>query len=271
MANILPTWASQPFSDILDHTVKLDKILHISMHGISLLRGIPKTIEVLRDTADEDEKDGYGEERLETARQEATLAQSEVDNGFPILHAQIIIALWSALESLVRTFLAAWLTNIADVKSCDELKKVKVKLGDYESLVGDDRNFYILDLLEDSMGTRRNPGIGRFEALLNAFGLSSNVEDEISKVLFELYHVRNVLVHRNAIADRKIVASCPWLNLSVGQTVTIAHQAYVSYYHAIDEYVLELIQRTRVYFGLGRYEETATKFPNADIPNNVGG
>jgi len=254
VSNTIPLWASQPFNDILDHSEKLNEILHISMHGISLLRAIPNTIEVLRITAGEDEKEKYGEERLEQAKREAALAQSEVDNGFPILHAQTTISLWSSLESLVRTFLAAWLANIPDAKSCEELKKVKVRLGEYESLTSDDRYFYLLDLLEDSMGTRRRPGVGRFEELFNAFGLSSKVEENISKDLFELYHIRNVLVHRRGIADRKIIEICPWLNLSVGQHLNITHQSYKRYNKSIGEYVLELIQRTRVYFGLERYE-----------------
>lgn len=259
MTNTIPTWATQPFNDFLDHAGKLHKILHLSMHGIATLRGIPKAIEVLRDTADEDEKRNYGEKRLESAKQEAVLAQSEIDNGFPILHAQTTIALWSSLESLVRTFLVAWLANIESARSCDELKKVRVKLGEYESLVGDDRNFYLLDLLEDSMGTRRSPGIGRFEALFNAFGLSSQIKGETTKTLFELYHVRNLLVHRRGIADSKIIANCPWLSLSVGQPVTITHKAFVSYYDAVGAYVLELIQRTRTYFGLARYDESASE------------
>src|SRR3990172_3972107 len=164
MTKTFPDWASQPFSDFLEYSDRLHKILHLCMHGILTLRGIPNVIEVLRDTAKEYERDGYDENRLKRARQEADLAQSEADNGFPILHSQTTIALWSSLESLVRTFLVAWLTNVEDAKSCDELKKVKVRLGEYESLIGEDRNYYLLDLLEDSMGTRRSPGIGRFEA-----------------------------------------------------------------------------------------------------------
>lgn len=261
MSGKFPKWVKDLFNDSLDHVEKLHEILHISMRGISVLRAIPNAIEVLRNVSPEEEKDVYDETRFDKAKKEATLAEVEVKEGFPLLHAQTAISLWGTLEALVRTFLANWLATQPEAKVAEELKRVKIRFGEYEVLSGDDRNFYILDLLEDSMSTRRSPGIGRFEALFRVFNLSSDVDEQVRKELFELYHVRNVLVHRKGIADRKMVESCPWLGLSVNSPVVVTHESYSRYNKATALYILELIQRVRVYFGIGRYEpgEESTK------------
>ena len=45
--------------------------------------------------------------RLEQVREEAKLACEEVDKGFPLLYSQTLVSLWSSLEDLMHTFLAA--------------------------------------------------------------------------------------------------------------------------------------------------------------------
>lgn len=42
-----PKWATQPFRDFIGRAEKLDQLLHLSMGGISLLRGMPKVVQVL--------------------------------------------------------------------------------------------------------------------------------------------------------------------------------------------------------------------------------
>jgi hypothetical protein len=254
MSENLPRWITDIFTDSLDHVEKLHQILHVSMRGISVLRGIPNAIEVLNRVVVEEERDKDHETKLKRAKEEAALAEAELNEGFPLLHAQTAISVWATLEALVRTLLANWLSNQPEAKDIEELKRVKIRYGEYEALTGDDRNFYILDLLEDSLGTRRRAGIGRFESLFQAFGLSSEVDADTKKNLFELYHVRNVLVHRRGIADRKLVDSCPWLDLSVNSRVVVSHAAYRRYHESAASYILELIQRVRVHFGHGRYE-----------------
>jgi hypothetical protein len=180
-------------------------------------------VEALRDTAPEHEKNEYPEDRLAKVRDEAALAQTEIENQFPLLHAQVAIAQWGALESLIRTFLASWLLNNPSARTVQGLRRVRVRVAEYEDLAAEERYFHVIDLLEDELQTRRQPGIARFESLLEVFGLTSPVSDAVKKDLFELYHVRNVLVHRRGLADRRVVQACPWLSLSAGQPVVVTH------------------------------------------------
>lgn len=249
----VPGWATRPFQDFLDHIELLSELLHISMRGIAALRGMPGLIDALRDVVPEEKKDKYSNEKLDRARKEAELAQAEVENGYPMLNGLMAIALWGSLEALVKTFLSAWLSNMQDARTCEQIKKLKIRIGEYESWTPEDRYFHVLDLLEEALATRRSPGVARFEALFDVFGFSSTVDEGVSRGLLELYHVRNVLVHCRGVADRKFVRSCPWLGVEVGAKVTVTHKDFQRYREAAGEYVLELVQRLRGAFGVARY------------------
>ena len=182
-------------------------------------------------------------------KQDAKLAQNEVDNDFPLLHAQFTIQLWGSLEALVLTFLRAWLSEVPDAKTRDQIRNLRIRVGEYESLGSDERNMYILDLLEDSVGSRKRPGIGRFETLLDTFGLSAAVDETTRRDLLKLYYVRNVLVHKRGLADRRFIDGCPWLGMTLGQPVIINHSCWERYYVATLRYAKELAERVRVHFG----------------------
>lgn len=251
---VLPQWAAEPFLDFLDYQEKLQEILHISMRGIRVLTAMPNLIEAVRDSArTPDERGEYEGERLERARKEAALAQEEVELGFPLLQAQAAISLWGSLEALVRTFLARWLVNSPGAMQAAEITKLRVRVGEYESLTPEERAFYVLDLLEEVLNCRRSPGTGRFEALLKVFSLTSDVGDDIRRDLFELSQVRHVLVHRRGTADRRFIVACPWLNVEVGTRIVVRHSDVQRYGSAAAEYALELVQRIRLSFGLDRY------------------
>lgn len=254
MSEQAPRWVADVFNDSLDHVEKLDQILHISMRGISMHKAVPNAIKALREYSTDVDESVYGEARLDRANQEAALAEAEVSDGFPLLHAQSAISLWTTLEALVRTFLANWLANEPGAKQIEPLKRVKIRYGEYEVLSDEDRNYYILDLLEESLSTRRKAGIGRFEVLFQAFCLSSEVNSGIQKNLFELYHVRNVLVHRQGIVDSKLTQACPWMGLSAKARLIVSHRDYRRHSETVGGYILELIQRVRVHHGLGRHE-----------------
>jgi hypothetical protein len=222
------------------------------MSGIAMLRGRQKAIEALGKVDGPDEN--Y-EKNLARAVRERELAQTEIDNDFPLLHEQATVALWASLEALIRSFAARWLMNKPGALQCDAVKKLKVRLGDYEALDASERCLWIVDLLDQDAGGALRVGVSRFESLLHPLELHGPVEEDCRKTLFELSQVRNVIVHRRALADKRLIDSCAWLSLKVGDRIRIKHAMWRHYNSAVAEYVLELIQRVRVSFGLPRYEE----------------
>jgi len=255
-----PGWALKPFEDFVAYTERLGQIVHLSVTGISALRGIPRVVEVLAKVQDKS-GDPQSQAAFARAKKEAELAQQEIDEGFPVLHAQAVIALWSALEAAVRVFVARWLQHHNAAMEVEAVQKLRVRIGEYERLEGEDRFFYILDRLEQELSASLRSGVTRFETILEPFGLSGGVEDEVRRNVFELNHVRNVLVHRSGVADRRLVEACPWLGLSAGDPVKIDHRTYERYLGAVMNYDIELIARVGERFGVDMSEHRTGPIP----------
>lgn len=254
----IPAWAGDLFRQFLNQHKRLTQVLHLSIAGIAMIRGRHQAIKVL---AEIDGSLADAEQKLKRAEREKELAQREVDSDFPLLHEQATIALWSSLEALVRSFVANWLANTPEAWAVESVRKLRVKIGDYEPLSLFDRCLWITDLVDQEVSGPLRNGVKRFESLLEPFGLSGRVEAECQKTLFELSQVRHVLVHRRGVAAPKFLSACPWMNLNCGDEIQVSHEMWIQYSNAIVAYVLELIQRTRVHFGLGRHEAVPDTAP----------
>lgn len=90
-----------------------------------------------------------------------------------------------------------------------------------------------------------HPALRGFEGLLRLIDLTGPVEDETKRTLYELGQVRNVIVHRASIADRKLVKACPWLNLSPGTKVVVTSTAFARYVNAVQDYLVALLSRVK--------------------------
>ena len=265
-----PSWALDPLERLLNQIQHAAQLLHISMRGISVLIGMPTVFEAIAKAEPPSDGADY-RARLDRAREEADLAQSEVDLGFPLLHAQATISLWGDLENAVRTFLAAWLTNEPTARNIESVCKLKVCLGEYESMDPDERSYYIVERLEQEIEPRNRRGVERFESLLEPFGFAGPLDKQLKRDLLELYHVRNVLVHRRGVADRRLVQACPWLNLSVGQQIAVTQESYAKYNSAVAAYVLELVVRIAARFGFNRSDLIQEPPSSTGAPPRVPG
>jgi hypothetical protein len=55
--------------------------------------------------------------------------------------------------------------------------------------------------------------------------------------------MRNVIVHRASLADRRLVEACPWLNLQINDPVTVPHKSLDMAGRAVCACVLTLTHR----------------------------
>lgn len=104
----VPSWAIAGFRRFLNYVEESDRILHLSMKGISGLQGIPRLIRAIAKVEEDKEPDA---QQIERARKEADFAKREIERGFPLLHAYTIVALWGAMEALLEDVLIAWMMN----------------------------------------------------------------------------------------------------------------------------------------------------------------
>lgn len=249
MSRVLPEWVSGPLNRIIDYADESRRLLHMSMQGIYMLRAIPKSVEALEfDSRGPDKYEGP-HTSMEEAQEIARLALAEKERGYPILHAHALVGLWAAFEAAVEDLLVGFLTNDPTILQKDEFAKIRIALRDFELLEKEERMQFLLGEFEKNHGIGRKHGADRFEVLLEPFGLSGVLAPEIKKNIREMHHIRNVLVHRGAKADRRIVEGCPWLGLSLGQEITVTPAAMDRYEQSLMKYVIEIISRCRRKFG----------------------
>lgn len=243
----VPDWAMKPLKTLLDDLERLARFPHLCMKAILMIQTDPNVIEMLARVKTEPPTDF--ETRLNRAQKEAELAQSELDTGFPLLHMQATMAMWASLEAAMRHFVANWVRYGEGAKNVEVIQKLKIRLGDYEALDEEERAFFIVDSIEKEINAPFRRGVDRFESLLKPFGLSGPIEDQIKDTLFEISQVRNVLMHRYGVADRRFVENCPWLGLKPGDHVQIRQPDFDKYLKATADYVIILLIRIGERFG----------------------
>jgi hypothetical protein len=223
----VPAWALQPFEDSLERLNEAQVILVLAIKGISGIRGIPKLFKVVTKIRSKTGKlEDEDIQKLKLAKEEADLAQREVDKGFPLLHAQALISLWGILESLVHTFLANWLTHESTAKEIEVVKKIKINLAEFEVMDSQERNYYIVQTLEQQLAASYKKGILRFETLLGIFGFGGGIDNQVKRDILELQQIRHVLVLRHGVIDKKLKEACPWLHLKVGNKILVTQKLH---------------------------------------------
>src|ERR1039457_5671193 len=244
----LPKWVSQVFKDFLDHQDRMMKVLDLSRSGIRSATVSPEIVEFLA-RGDGSEQEPTVVKKLQDARAMAEFAQREIDNDFPVLHAQAVVSLWGSLETLSLTVVADWIMNSPEILHQDPWRGLKVKVGEYETLDGEQKASHLASSIDQGLGGPLKSGVTRFESLLETVGLKGSVSDEVRRGLWELHQIRNGIVHKRGKADRKFCDACPWLGLEPGTNISVTSEMYKSYYVTSHKYVVELICRAYESFG----------------------
>ena len=262
MAERLPKWVAVPFRNQQTQCRQLLDLLDVSVEGITRLRGLPEIVgalESLHDTLllqDLAQGEQLSDERVREARNSrdaanriANLAETEIVSGFRLLHGFTVVALWASLESLINDFLAEWMNRRPTARRIPIVQRVRIRLDLYDALKGADRYRYVLGLIEQEIRSPDRRGVARYENLLNEFGLGGSVRSETKSTLFEMGQVRNLIAHRNGVADRQFVETCAQLGLKIGETLPVTDEMMSRYFSATFEYSTEVLCRVADTYG----------------------
>lgn len=255
----IPEWARGPFEAYLQNMGRLLSVVHISARGIKLLRGAPDLIALVHELRAElktGEKQN-AEKKLADAKREAELAQREVEDDFPVLHAWAVVAIWAQLEALIRTFVAAWIKHDESARKCEEIQRLKIRIGEYEAVPASMRHLLVVELLEREIGVGLRNGIQHFEAMLSPFELSGRVPKGITDIIYELGQVRNLITHNDSIIDRKFKDACPWHKGRIGARFHVDTAMFGRFHAACSTYALTLVTRIGPKFGVDMTEGIA--------------
>ena len=249
----LPDWGKLPLKRFLNHHHELEELLRVSLGGISSLRAMPRAVEFLQRTSRGDSEPDF-DDRLQQAKRDAEFAEREIERGFPILYAQSLLSLWSSVEHLIQSILANLICSEPVTLKLEPILKLKVRVGDI--LLQDDeaRALHIVGLLDREVAGASRFGINRFESLLEPFGLSGAVPEEMSTCFYEMHQLRNLHAHRFGYADQRFRDACPWLIPAPDGYVAVSHDALLRFFRQSGAYGVELMYRVAERHGWTREE-----------------
>lgn len=253
MAEKIPDYALVPLQRCKGSLLSMLKLLQICAEGIVIVVNRPKMVQRVIDLTLECRKEVSADLKsdLERTSKIAEFAENELKNKLPFLHASMLIGAWGALEAGVEDMLVEISLNEHEALEKDEFKKIRVPLSKFEALDREERIRFLLEEVGRTQGGGAGNGVEAFEKLLCVFGLSGDIEGDVRKKLWEMNHVRNVIVHLDSRADARLVEACPWLGLRVGERVLIDYEKYGLYSDAVFEYLKVLARRLA-----GRYDSS---------------
>jgi hypothetical protein len=281
----IPPWAEEPLTQLIDSLGSTIDFYYLTIEGLKsiihqheiMVMGDARIEELrlkvlqaggtLKKTEDAEAKEKNKERNRKQAKARAERAQREVSNGFPVLHSQHVVSIWSAIECFVEDVLVAWVANDPEFMQSERIQKIKIPLADFDRISESERKYFLISELQRDQSFSRRNEIEKFELLLALAGLSGNIEAEIKRDLIELGHVRNVLLHRRGIADAKFVQACQWVKVRVGAHVQINSTTVERFVFAAVSYAESMRNRMEAYFeidGDGEIEARRVAHPSPE-------
>jgi hypothetical protein len=208
-----------------------------------MIQEMPKAVSALAAYEGRDNQDEAFAAKVARAEEDALLAGEEVRSDFQLLRGLSLVSVWSTLENLVKSLVVAWAIHDKKWLRSDALKNVKLPMSDFLSMSPNERAWYLADHLDQVKSASLRQGVNRFESLLEVIGLSGSVTKEVADTLFELHQLRNLLVHRGGVIDRRFKTAFPKMKCKLGEPVQLS-QRQVSQIHAVAiRYLTEIICR----------------------------
>ncbi len=245
MADKIPDYAFNPLRRCLDSIFITNRLLRLSVNGLQIISNRPQMVQRVIDLTVQAGQEVTAElnSDLESATADAAFTRNERDNDFPYLHAYTLVGQWGALEAGIEDMLVGILVNEPRVLQKDDFSKVKIPLSNYELLDKEERMRFLLSDVQRTLSSGIAQGVNTFENVLQVFDLSGPVEEGVRTGLWEMNHMRNVVVHRDSRADLRLIQACPSVNLRVGDRVIITHERYGYYSNVLIDYIRLVICR----------------------------
>ncbi len=253
--SLIPDWAIDPLDDFNKDLRRLDHVLRLSRVGIITVTGIPdiaKALAALETYTYQEKGKSLGDDNeafIARAQKEAILAQHEVDEGFPIINALGVVAVWSSLEEVIKSYLTAILKNSKPAWNAEHIQKLQIKISDFHAMSLLQRSEYVIEVLEKDRAVRK-VGVDRFEALLEVFDYAGEVPEPIKETIYELSQVRNLIAHRSSKIDVRFKKACPWVRGRLGSRLHVTAPMLDRYISAVSNYITLFACRIGERYGL---------------------
>ena len=236
-------WAARPLEVFRERTVQTIEVWAVSARGIAGTIALPNLAKALNglDSNDAETADPEREAtRLHEIEEFAAVAKSIVDRQYTPLNEQAVVVLWGLLETAMEDSIVAMLTNDPSTLAIDGVAGMKVPIGVVLGRDGQDRARYVFEQAELQIAGKHRSPVGRFEALLDLFGLTSPLSDDLRRDVQAFGLLRNLLIHRDGYADQRFLDGWPEADLAVGHRVKVGRDEVLRYATAGLNYVHRL-------------------------------
>jgi hypothetical protein len=181
-------------------------------------------------------------DRHELRKREIALAEQEATAGYPNLLRLAVVAVYGALETTVRGYVARMIAARHKWVDPSAFGKIRLRIADYYEASQVEHAYSVLDAYESERGTRRAGGVKRFDALLRIVGLQPTHDADLRRKIRELESLRHLYAHGHRTTDAKFCDECPWLGLKPGDPVAVDLKKYASLRGGVTEYLTGLME-----------------------------
>ncbi len=195
------------------------------------------------------------EDAKRSAKKSEDFAREEIQHGFSYLFGLAAIKLWSILENLIDQLVLQYLKEPLIHQDKELISKIKGPVVEFIKASADEQAEFLAGELKNLVKSALSIGVGKFESILKPLGLGGGVPDEVRKAFVELVEVRNILVHRNGIVDKKFTKMCPWLSFELGDQIHLKPANFQIYKSTAIWYILELNARIEQCYGNDKSKE----------------
>ncbi len=186
----------------------------------------------------------------------AELAGGDIENDFPGLNAQALIAMNSALDSMVEEFAPAMREILVKAFVDQAFKQAEQQVPDTAADIDAERRDLLREAfqktatdLQPKLDRLLGSGAERYEKRLGGVGLATAedrpIPGDLDEALTELGAIRDVLIHRASRIDTKALEQAPSLaaRYEEGQLVRLTREDYRRYTAAIRCYGQDVAMR----------------------------
>lgn len=223
----------------------LDLFVEVCLYGVAYASHAHETAEILTaaTTGEPLDRVKLPDALSRRATKLQTFAREQASADFPKLFELATVHLWSILEAGIDDLMLERLSRPEALPDDAVLADLQGSLLQFLSATPEERATLLYERLQIATRSSHQPGIARFEALLDPIGLKGPVDPAARRALIELAEVRHVIVHRGSRADAKLIDRCPWLNATLGNSVHTDHLRFTYYFKAALWYALEIRRR----------------------------
>jgi hypothetical protein len=241
-------WWKEPVRVFAEYVEDERDLIELGRVSVEMLRTERVTSTQLHDAAET-------LTRAVTATDLVGRAREESRKDHPLLHGHSLVAIWSALETMIGDLMEAWLlswpparrhaASLVSVSGLHGLPPDEWAAGAREGL---DRQYWKLN--RKLRSPRR---FDYYEWLLGAMGLVAAPQDtdaQMTQNLWEMQQIRNVFAHKRGTVDARLIANCPHLPFKIKDEIRIDRHAWADFLVTTVLYADAIVRRMKRELGL---------------------